>query len=340
MGSRKKKDRISKSIIRGRDYCLNLSMKNLSPVLLVSAVFLLTSFVSCKKQNLPFTSAETDQKIVLLEDGNPVLVYQKKPKSLTGQYVCNNYIHPLFDLSGNILTEEFPADHPYHRGVFWAWHQLYADGKRLGDGWTNDSISQEVVGTTIEKTKHFARINTVVLWRSFVSPDKPFIEEKSTITLHRLADSIRMIDFEIELKALVQGLKLGGSADEKGYGGFCVRIRQPDSLKFTSDKGPVTPRELQIKAGPWMDFSGKFGTGQEKSGLTILCRRDMPGYPEPWILRQKGSMQNVVYPGREMIDVPVDKPVVLHYRLIIHKGDAERLDITRLLKEYSKFKSN
>jgi hypothetical protein len=316
-------------------------MKHFSLILASSAVSVFISCLSCNQQKSPFTTAETEEKIVLLENDNPVFVYQKKPKSLTGQYVCNNYIHPLFDLSGNVLTEEFPADHPYHRGVFWAWHQLYAGGRRLGDGWTNDSISQEVVSTGIEKGKYYARLKTDVLWRSIVSVyEKPFIEEKTTITVHKISDGIRRIDFEIVLNALADQLQIGGSADQKGYGGFCVRMRLPDSLKFISDIGPVTPQELQIKAGPWMDFSGRFGAGPEISGLTIICHPSMPGYPEPWILRQKGSMQNVVFPGRDRIDVTRDKPVVLRYRLVIHNGGAASLSIDGLIKEFSKLKVN
>ncbi len=316
-------------------------MKHLSLILAASAVSVFIFCLSCNPQSSPFTTAVTEEKIVLLEDGNPVFVYQKKPKSLTGQYVCNNYIHPLFDLSGNVITEEFPADHPYHRGVFWAWHQLYAAGRRLGDGWTNDSISQKVVGAVIEKGKLYARLITDVLWSSPVTEDgEPFIEEKTTITVHKLSDGIRRIDFEIVLKALSDQLQIGGSADQKGYGGFCVRMRLPDSLKFISDNGPVTPQELQIKAGPWMDFSGRFGAGPEISGITIICHPSMPGYPEPWILRQKGSMQNVVFPGRDRIDVSKDKPVVLRYRLIIHKGDAASLAKDSLIKEFSNLKVN
>jgi hypothetical protein len=316
-------------------------MKHLSLILAASAVCIFISCLACNQQKSPFSTAETEEKIVLLEDGNPVFVYQKKPKSLTGQYICNNYIHPLFDLAGNVITEEFPADHPYHRGVFWAWHQLYAGGRRLGDGWTNDSISQKVAGTVIEKEKLYARLNTDVLWSSSVNEDgKPFIEEKTTITVHKLSDGIRRIDFEIVLKALADQLQIGGSPDQKGYGGFCVRILLPDSLKFISDKGPVTPQELQINAGPWMDFSGRFGAGPEISGITIICHPEMPGYPEQWILRQKGSMQNVVFPGRDRIDVTKDKPVILRYRLIIHKGGAASLDMDGLLKEFSNLKVN
>ena len=31
------------------------------------------------------------------------------------------YIHPLWGLNGEVLTDDFPKDHYHHHGVFWAW---------------------------------------------------------------------------------------------------------------------------------------------------------------------------------------------------------------------------
>ncbi len=316
-------------------------MKLFLLVFIVPIALIMSCSPSVQRQKASFTIVETDQGIELSENGRPVFAYQKKPKTLTGQYICNNYIHPLYNLNGDIITEEFPPDHPYHRGIFWAWHQLYEGNRRLGDGWTNDSISQEVVKITTDASDDIALLKLNVLWSSKVSSDgKPFIDERTTITVHKLEGDIRKLDFEITLKALVKGLQIGGSADQKGYGGFCVRMRLPDSLVFTSEKGRVTPQELQVDAGPWMDFSGRFGITSEMSGIAILCHPGMPDYPEPWILRQKGSMQNIVFPGRDRIDIPMDKPLVLRYRLIIHNGDAGSIDLPRLQQEYAKMKIN
>jgi hypothetical protein len=285
----------------------------------------------------PFIFRENDQGIELSENGNPVFFFQRKPKSLTGQYICSNYLHPLYSIDGDVLTEEFPPDHPYHRGIFWTWHQLYVNDKSIGDGWINDGISQDVVNVKTEKSTDKAQISVEVMWKSSSFQDgKPFMKEHTTITVYQLESNIRRIDFEIAINSLVNGLQIGGSADEKGYGGFCTRLNLPDGLIFTSEKGPVTPIELQVKAGPWMDFSADFGGKSKVSGLTILCHPTTPDYPEPWILRQKGSMQNVVFPGQNRITIPQDKPVVLRYRIIIHNGDAASLNIPKLQMEYGK----
>jgi len=148
-----------------------------------------------------------------------------------------------------------------------------------------------------------------------------------------LSGSVRKIDFEISLKALVPGVSIGGSDDEKGYGGFCARIRTPEDLVFTSDGEKIIPQNLQVKAGSCMDFSATFGKGHQ-DGLTIFCHPTTPNYPAPWILRQSASMQNIVYPGRERIYVPANIPLVLRYRLLVHQGSAEDVDIKRLQAEY------
>jgi hypothetical protein len=284
----------------------------------------------------PFIFKENKQGIELFENGKSVFFYQREPKSLTGEYICNNYIHPLYSLGGDTITEEFPPDHPYHRGVFWAWHQLYIDSTSLGDGWVMDKITQDVTDVLINTDRKKASLSLNVLWKSSVySNNKPFINEHTGITIYRLKSGIRMIDFTITLDALVPQISIGGSDDEKGYGGFCVRSKLPDDLVFTSENGKVTPEVNQINAGSWMDFSASFGKSG-KTGFTIFCHPGTPNYPAPWILRQSGSMQNVVFPGRERLKLTMNKPVELRYRLIIHNGTARDLDIARLQEAYGK----
>jgi hypothetical protein len=286
-------------------------------------------------KKLPFSIKETAEGIELSENGKKVFFYQRATKRVSGKYSFNNYLHPVYNLSGEIMTEEFPPDHLNHRGIFWAWHQLYINDQSIGDGWMSEEISQEVADLKPIIKEKAAQLNARVLWKSSLwEKGKPFIEEETSIIVHKSEDNLRKIDFEITLKPLTSGVQIGGADDEKGYGGFCVRLKMPESLTFASEEGPVKAQNLQIRSGPWMDFSAIFGETGGRSGLTILCHPSVPNYPAPWILRQIGSMQNIVFPGRERINI--DKPVVLRYRVIIHAGDDESLDIDRLQKEYDK----
>lgn len=253
-----------------------------------------------------------------------------------------DYVHPLYSLDGEVLTEDFPADHPHHRGIFWAWHQVYVGDKRVGDGWSLKDISWDVYDAKVLTVGAESRALRVhVLWKSPLWTDgsgeqKPFIKETTTITVHRAEGDIRKIDFEISLLALEAGVGIGGAKNERGYGGFSTRIRLPEGIEFTGQAGPVEPRGISVEAGPWLDFSGPFVSDDHISGLAILCHKSNPAYPQRWILRRRGSMQNPVWPGRHPVRLSAEKPLTLRYRLIIHRGNAHHIDLNQLQAEYNR----
>src|SRR5688572_6013094 len=88
-----------------------------------------------------FSYKKSVEGIEISESNKPVLFLQTKPKSVNGKYERSGYVHPLYGLKGNVLTEDMPEDHPYHRGIFWAWHQVVVDGKNVADGWTSENIA-------------------------------------------------------------------------------------------------------------------------------------------------------------------------------------------------------
>ena len=299
-------------------------------------LFIFTIGISVDGQS-PFSFTETPGGIELFENGHPVYFYQHQPKSADGSYICNNYIHPLFSLDGDTLTQEFPEDHPYHRGIFWAWHQIYIEDQKIGDGWVMENLSEEVKGIHSEIEDKLARLDLDVEWKSTVfKNEKAFIQEHTMILVYPEKAGIRMIDFEIKLSGLVPGISIGGSDDEKGYGGFCIRMKLPHDLVFTSANGPVEPQTLQIRAGTWMDFSGSFGKNNKISGISILSHPNLMNYPVTWILRRETAMQNIVFPGRRRVALPVGTPLILRYRVIVHKGDVKDADVEKLQEEYNK----
>ena len=283
-----------------------------------------------------FEIRETDQGVEVRDGGDLVLFYQRAPKDHEGQYARSNYVHPLMSLDGDVLTEDFPEDHLHQRGIFWAWHQLWDGEERLGDGWILEDFATDVDRVETGVSDDTARVVAGVTWRSPRFRDgEPFLEEDTAITVHPLVDDARAIDFEIALRAVTPGIRIGGSEDPKGYGGFSPRLRLPDGVVFTGEGGPVTPEELQVEAGPWVDVSGPYGEDGAVSGVAILVHPSTPGFPQPWILRQKSSMQNAVFPGRDAVAVPSDRPLVLRYRLVVHRGRARGADVEEWQGDYA-----
>ena len=252
-------------------------------------------------------------------DGDkPVLFYHTGTNTYKKLHARANYVHPLMGLDGETLTEDFPDDHPHHRGIFWAWHQVTVGGKSVGDSWSCKDIVWDVVKSEIIDS---GSVKATVHLKSpkYKGGKEAFLEETVTIRAHGIADGARAIDFRLALQSLVDAeVKLGGAENDKGYGGFSTRIVMPPDFTMTGPKGSVTPKRTPVVAGQWLNFTGKFG--KSKSSIAVLVHPANPGYPTPWILRKKGSAQNAVWPGRHAITVPRDKPLILRYRLLLHKG--------------------
>ena len=286
--------------------------------------FILLLLLGCSQHEsneASFVFIENDESVELLENNNLVFCYQKKDKSMDGKFTRNNYIHPLMSIDGDTLTEDFPPDHLHHRGIFWAWHQIYIDTLHVSDSWALNNFKSEIVSVENKIINNIAELSTRVFWESpLFNNGKPYVEENTKIVVSPLSNGTRKINFNITLNALTNGVKIGGSENEKGYGGFSLRIKMPDELKFRSKDGTVTPQNLQINAGSWMKFSAPFGKSGKIGSIKLVCDKDSPNYPQPWILRQHRSMQNVVFPGRELVEIPLNKPLKLSYTIYIERN--------------------
>ena len=266
----------------------------------------------------------------------PVLFYRLAPKSWNGEYARSNYIHPLYGLDGEILTEDFPEDHLHHRGVFWTWHQVLIGDARAGDPWLAKNFSWDVRESAVFADGGGVRVR--LHWKSpdFRGGAEAIVEEITAVRVHPAEGGLRKVDFEIRLTPLHDDFRLGGSEDDKGYGGFSLRVKMLEDLTFAAANGPVAAGRNAVDAGAWMDFSGTFGGGEAKSGVAVLAHPSSVGYPQPWIIRAlpMKSMQNPVWPGRGPLPLAKGEEVVLRYRLILHRGGADALPLAALWEEY------
>ncbi len=307
--------------------------------------------------------ARDSEGLMVTESGQKVLFYRTRPTEFSSRVSAADngqttqtlndivrvldknsrphYVHPLYGLDGEVLTEDFPFDHPHHHGVFWAWHQVLVGNKPMGDAWMIEDFSWDVHNVEVPAAdSQPLTLKTEVFWKSprwtdAEGKEKPFVRETTVIRIYQASGDIRKIDFEISLLALENGVRIGGADNEKGYSGFSTRIRLPKGIAFTGRAGEVKPANTPVEAGPWLDFSGDFRGDGHISGLAILCHKSIPGYPRPWILRRTESMQNAVFPGREPVGLSRKEPLVLRYRLIVHRGDAGHIDLEKLQAEYN-----
>jgi hypothetical protein len=287
-------------------------------------------------------SATFDRDGVTIHEGQmPVLRYQGSVTSYEGGWPRSGYVHPLYDTRGEVITEDFPEDHRHHRGVFWAWHQVWVGDQLIGDPWVCKDFVWDVQSISSSRTADAISVLAVVHWKSpqltnDTGVPVPIVDERSRMRVHAMQTDergakFRVVDFQLSFRAMVDGVRIGGSDDEKGYGGFSPRIRLTGQETFRSDGMELDPGINAITAGLSVNIS------RPDSGLVMIVHRDNPMAQSgraAWILRRSRSMQNPVYPGREPVSISRDDPLVLRYRLVMHDGNLSDETIDRLQAEF------
>jgi hypothetical protein len=271
-----------------------------------------------------------------VESGHVIAAYQRRPTDKDGKYQRSHYLHPVVGLNGAELTEDFPTDHLHHRGIFWAWHQLTVDGKQLGDPWVCQRSYWDHVSAAIETTDTSSRLNVAVHWSSDDLLDAtgkriPIVLERSTIEFHPRTESYRLVDIRFSLEPLLNNVSIGGSDDQKGYGGFSVRMKLKPPMQFLGEGGEIEPTITGISGGRWVNIQGPIGPDDSVAGIAMLQMSASPKLPQPWILRRGKSMQNAAFPGQKAFKLSKPNSVEFHYRLVIHAGNVDAKTIQSLL---------
>ncbi len=274
-----------------------------------------------------FSLRVAGEQVTVVEDGKPVFVLHgdmvAAPEGVPANFRRTAYLHPLYGLDGEVLTEDFPVDHRHHRGVFWAWPQGMA-GKRAMDVWTLKDARQVFDGWVAREVRDgVAHVVMRNMWVFDDAPAEPVLRETVSIAVHPATAVGRALDFTIELNNVSgQDFSLLGAKD-KGYGGFCVRppaARKP--MTFTTATGLLTEDALRA-ATPWADVSFAVAAGDSaKSGVAIFQHPGNPAYPhDGWLMRHY-SFLGAAWPHETPHVIAHGATLTLRYRLYLHRGDA------------------
>jgi hypothetical protein len=170
----------------------------------------------------------------------------------------------------------------------------------------------------------------VIIWRA-TAGSGDLLREHTVVRAYSAEKNYRIVDVDIRLVPLVDSLALGGADDAKGYGGFCLRLQLPPDISFWSQGQQVKAQEVAVTAGPWMDFSGSYEG--VRRGVTVFCHPGNTGPSRDWILRERKSMQNAVFPGRRPELLPPEG-WRLRYRMVVHNGEVTQPELEELYREY------
>lgn len=259
-------------------------------------------------------AAIDDGSLGVWEKDRPVLVYNHGVRSKAGvpdDRKRSTYVHPLYGLDGEVLTDDFPKDHYHHRGLFWAWPHVRV-GEREYDLWMLRGVRQQFVRWTEKKAGRGAAVLGVE--NGWYVGDRLVVEEEVRFAIAPADKQGRVIDVELRLTALDEPVTLRG-AEGKGYGGLSLRLAPRKETVVTTPDGRPR-RDLDLARLAWADLSATFEG--RTTGVAVFVDRSHPDFPPTWITRAYGFL-GVGWPG----DLRPDRAVALRYRLWVHRGRPE-----------------
>jgi hypothetical protein len=268
---------------------------------------------------LPLTAAGpfafrdvTPASLEVSDNGKPVLVYNHGMMLADGvdsKYRRSSYLHPVYAPDGTVLTDDFPKDHPHHRGLCWSWPIVTFAGQ-THDVWAVIGMHQRFVKWTAKRlTAEHAVIGVENGW---FAGERKAVKETVELTVRRAEGRRRTFDVKLTFEAVDQPVEISGR-EAKGYGGFGVRFAPRTETVLRTAAG-VEPKDSDMVEHPWAELEATFAG--RRAGMRIEDMAANPGAPNGWCLRHYGYVA-VNYPGLVKITLVPGKPLVLTYRVTV-----------------------
>jgi hypothetical protein len=283
-------------------------------------------------------------RLLISSAGRQVLAYQTQPGELPGAdikpvFKRGGYIHPVFAPSGRSITDDFPADHRHHHGIWWAWTKTEFEGRHpdfwnVGDG--TGKVEFVAVDSTWSGQVHAgfkSRTRSVD-----VSAPKPVsaLNEEWEVTVYRVGQGknvYSMFDLvSTQDCATTSPLVL----PEYRYGGLGFRGHREwldkNNCVFLTSEGK-NRSDGNGTRGRWCHIGGRIGG--EFAGIAIL---DHPGnFRAPQPMRLNPDQPFFCYAPSVMgtWEIGRGQQYVSRYRFVVYDGQPDVAQINRLWDDYA-----
>jgi len=245
------------------------------------------------------------------------------------------------------MSDDVPGektDHPHHRSIWFTHDDI--NGNKF---WGGSSAIEHQEFLKSECDGEAATIVTKNNWIDKTTKNTVCSDIRS-VTFGTI-DGSRYIDFDVVLTAEQGEVNISDTKE----GTFAIRV--PTSMDVDSSDGNPTPSGTIInseglkdskawgKRSMWVDYSGP--VEGEMAGITIFNHPASFRYPTWWHVRTYGLFAANPFGIKDFEpDLKTDGTVVLkkgeslkfYYRVILHTGDANSLDLGKLYKDYAELK--
>lgn len=295
--------------------------------------------------------AHSAERLMLLTDGEDRLlvhgsqtIFRYRTAPVAGPagtpplFTRSGYLHPLHSPNGAMVTDDFPADHPHQRGVFFAWTKT-AIGGQEPDFWNLGAGKGRIRSTGVQAGKQAGSLVATHLWEMHSGEEwTPVLDETWEVSGHAPAfadakapGAAYVVDLVSRQKPRVE-IRL----PEYRYGGMAVRgardwMTDRTRLKVVTSEGKDLAAADASRAR-WVDLSGRIG--EQEAGVALLEHPSNLGAPN--MLRVPPDHPYAVFspPKAGPLVLEAGREYRFRYRLVVHNGPA---DAARLEREWKAF---
>ncbi len=254
----------------------------------------------------------------------------RPPAGVASHRARSSYIHPLVGLDGETFTQDFPADHYHHRGLYFAWPGVHAGGQRY-DMWHLIGMWTKFEHLLIKEEGPV--FNELIIQNGWYTDTRKVMDEVMNLTVWRSDDIGQFIDIEYIWTPL-EPIKIAPK-DQKGYGGLNFRFPERENTVVTTSDGVQPTSDLH--RSPWADFSAQFDGASDASGITIMNHPDNIDANPPWIIRaaDEYGFLGVSWPGGDTFYFVEGKTYTNKYRVFIHRGGCNEAMVKEAFDQFA-----
>jgi hypothetical protein len=258
------------------------------------------------------------------------------------------FFHPI-RIKGNDLTYKRPADHPWHRGLWFSWKKINNVNYWEEDPKKGYSVGRsKIIKVKTDTRKNYSAAIYIDLAYAPEGKDKLLSEKRTLYISSPDKDGNFTIDWKLHFTAKdsllifdrTPPLKHGGEV-WGGYGG--LGFRGAETLKdhiYTTSTGWTTKKDHTGEAEDayWMDMSAIIDNQtMTEGGITIFDHPDNPRHPSPWYVWFKTGHNSFFTPAilyNGPLQLKPHSSMVLKYRVYVH---ADKLDTQKTNEMYNHY---
>jgi len=292
------------------------------------------------------TRAGTKLQFTMADDSKlrRLMSYQAEPgefprADIKPVFKRGGYLHPITTPSGKIVTDDFPANHIHHHGVWWAWTHTEFDGRQpdfwnMGDG--KGLVEFESLDRSWNGNLHagFRARHRFVDTTS--SKPVTVLNETWQVTAYAGGESSRYWIFDLVSEqqcATDKELKL----PTYRYGGVGVRgnwaWNGTGKALFLTSEGETDRDKGNLSRARWCDMGGD--VDGSRVGIAILCHPENFRAPQPMRLHPTEPFFNYAPQQAGDMAIKPGEKYVAKYRFVVHDGPPDQAELDRLWNDYA-----